>query len=205
MQTELTPAKVRLSAGLGIREFKELSNMLFKKNLVPIDVFAPLFGASIFMPHRRKLAIALPCLLVCGLVFGADKAAEQFNGSAMRQEFSLNMGVDVRPVMGSMVASNVDEGHGWGKGCSEGCARGTAFCDSGLLQCQFMLLSDQVQGKPVGHERAEQSAERSGKQLIGHGGYVSWEVLFFLGGLLGGSELMLLALRRNWVRMPNQS
>ena len=154
------------------------------------------------MAHCRKLTIGLPCLLVCGLVLGADKAAEQFNGSAMRQEFSLNVGVDVRPVMGAVVASDVDEGYGWCKGCSERCTRGTTLCNGSLFDSQLLLIAGEVQGQPVGQECANQSTKKGGNQITGHG-LIRWQVLTRLAGLLIGGELMLLALRRNWVRRFN--
>jgi hypothetical protein len=197
------PLALSLSEGLGIRVLKQRIDVLFKKHLVPFYACAPFFGYSVFVANCRCLAICFPCLLIPVSSVAGDKAAEDFNGSAVRQEGLLDMSVNVWPVVGSVVSRNVDECKGWGESGPKGCAGSPTFCDSQLFQGKFMLLPDQMQGKPVGDERPKQSAEGSGKQLIGHGGYISWAVLLFLGSLLAGSELMLLALRRKWIRMPN--
>jgi len=197
------PAALRLSEGLGIRVLKQRMDMLLKNCFVPIDTSTPFVRASVFVANCRRLAICFPCLLIPIAAVGGDKSTEDFNGSAVRQEGMLDMCVNVGPVMGSVVSRDVDECERWGERGPKGCAGSPTFCDSRLFQGKFMLLSDQVQSKPVGYECPKQSAEGGSKQLIGHGGYVSWDVLFFLGGLLGGSELMLLALRKGWIRMPN--
>ena len=197
------PLALRLNEGLGICKRKQLIDMPFKQNLVVVNVYRPFFRNSVVLAHRCRLAVLFPSLLVPVASGGSNEAAENFNGSTVRQEGFLDMGINVRPVVGAVVTGYIDECQRWREGSTEGCTRSTPFGGSSLPQGQFMLLSYQVQGKPVGHECADQSPERGGKQLIGHGGYISWEVLLFLGGLLGGSEFILWMWRRKWIRMPN--
>ena len=173
--------------------------MLLKKNLVSVDVDVPLFADSVVMTHCRMFAVLFPCLLIPVAAFGGNEATEHFNSSPMKQERALDVGINVGPVVGSMMTSNVDEGQRRREGSAERCAGCATFFDVSEFKCESVLLSDQVQSESVGHESTKQGTERSRKQFIGHGGYVSWSVLFFLGGLLGGSELMLLALRRKWI------
>ena len=176
--------------------------MLFEKNLVPIDVFAPFFGRSIFMSHRRKLAIALPCLLVCGLVFGADKSAEQFNGSSVKQEFFLNVGVDVRPVMGAVVASDVDECQRWRE-------RGSKIGPSNLNCFSFLKLH----GQPISNEPSYQGAKygeaaSNNCKVVGgyvfQGNFVKFAVALLEGFVAAVALIVVCAVLVAWrIRMSN--
>ena len=144
------PLALRLSDELGIGVCKQSVKPGLQENLVPIDIRAPFFGNSISVSHGRKFSIVFPCVLVCGLSFGADKAAEHFNGGAMRQEGVFDVGVDVRSVVRTVVACNIYEGQSWRECCTES-SSGNVVKFPGF----------ELSGQPISNEAADQGAKHS--------------------------------------------
>ena len=196
------PLALRLSEKLGVRVLKQRVKSGFQENLVRIDLRAPLFGNSILVSHGRKLSIAFPCVLVCGLSFGSDKAAEHFNGGAMRQESAFDVGVDVRPVVRSVVAYDIYEGQSWRECC-------TKSGSGNVIQFPGFKLS----GQPISNEPTDQRAKRSETTTdkrnvvsgyVFHGTKFQFALALF-GGFIGALVFIagFAALARWVIRTPN--
>ena len=155
---------------------------------IPALFFAPSGKRAIY----RCLAVLLPCALIGNAVAAVDEWSELFNGSAVKQESVLDAGVEVWPVVRSMMTGDVNESERWSKRGPEGCVclPPCLAISSDSIQC--MLPLHQFESESVSGKCSKQSANECGVEFIRNRKYQMLKHLaIFVLAFIGASELML--------------
>lgn len=169
-----------------------------------INSNSPLFTNSILLAHCRQVSVFLPCFLIGGSAFAVNERPEFFNGSAVEQESRLDMGVNVRSIMGSVMPGDVNERKSRSERGAKTCCGDTMGLDVGKAQVVGMLSLNEFQGKPVRDECSDKGAKKCSVDFSGKSEGRIWRhVVAFVVGVFGGSFPVLLWMGVRVFRKPN--